>query len=84
MQVGDKVRITKDIKGKGHNTDEIIYKKGRIYTLKDKIITIEYLKNGEPTYRESFNIADIMEKKAVIEVLVNGEWVQVTQNDFKI
>ena len=83
MNIADKVKVTKNIKGKGHDTNEIVHKKGRIYALTDKIITIQYLKNGKQTYRESFNIADIIERKAVIEVLVNGEWVQVTKEYFK-
>ena len=83
MNIADKVTVTKYIKGKGHDTNGIVHKKGRIYALTDKIITIQYLKNGKQTYRESFNIADIIERKAVIEVLVNGEWVQVTKEYFK-
>ncbi|MFR8044190.1 MAG: hypothetical protein ACLU7E_19065 [Clostridium butyricum] len=84
MQIGNKARIIKDIKGKGLNTDEIIYKKGRIYALSDKITVIEYIKQGSPTYRESFNIADVIENKVMIEVFTNGEWVQVTKQYFKI
>ena len=85
MKVGDKVRLTLKVGKKCNGSSGIESKQGRIYSLNKRLITIEYInKYGEPTYRNSFNIADIIEKKAVVEVKENRTWVQVTPMDLEL
>lgn len=85
MKVGDKVRLTLKVGKKCNGSSGKESKEGRIYSRNKRLITIEYINRyGEPTYRESFNLTDIIEKKAVIEVKENREWRLVTPMDLSI
>lgn len=85
MKVGDKVRLTLKVSKKSSNGSGEESKKGKIYSITDRLIVIEYINRyGEPTYRESFKLSDIIEKKAIIEVKENGAWVQVTPMNLKL
>lgn len=83
MQVGDKATV--DIKPvkKPNWGEERLHRTGRIHSLTDKLITIEYLKDGKPTYKDSFNISDVIEEKAIINVCVNRVWTRVSKKDFE-
>lgn len=85
MQIGDKVRATLKVSKKSGNGTGKELKKGKIYSLTDRLIVIEYINRyGEPTYRESFKLSDIIEKKAIIEVKEDGTLVQVTPMNLKL
>ena len=83
MNIGDKVRLKVKQMAK-LNRPAFVEHKGYICNITDHIINIMYIKDGRKTYRESFDIADIIEKKAEIEVFIGGKWVEVTSKDFKI
>ena len=83
MQVGDKVQVDLRFDKKPNGGDEREHKTGRIYAITNKLITIEYLKDGKPTYRNSFNIADVIEEKVIISICVNRKWTRVAKKDFE-
>lgn len=83
MKIGDKVKVDLRFVKKPNGGDEREHKSGRIYSLTDKLITIEYLKDGKPTYRNSFNIADVIEERAIIRVRANREWTRIAKKDFE-
>lgn len=82
MQIGAKVRLK--VKQMAKHRPAFVDHKGYICGITKHLINIMYTKNGRDTYRESFKLADIVENKAIIEVLINGEWIPVTKQDFTI
>jgi hypothetical protein len=46
------------------------------------IIKVKFLKDGQPTHREAFNLADIIEKRVKIEVYKDKQWVKIDKSYF--
>lgn len=84
LKIGQRAKIDIKLVKKCNKGETREHKVGRIFSLTDKLITIQYTKYGKPTYKNSFNVADVIERKAVINVWINGAWQEVTKNDFKI
>lgn len=85
MKVGQTARVTKTKSYQGRDSYSIptVNRKSRVYALTENIIVLEYLKDDKPTVRESFNIADIIEKVVKIEVKQGKEWIEVDKSYFK-
>lgn len=84
LKAGQKVRVDiKPIK-KSNWGEERVHRSGRIYSVTDRIIVIQYSKNGKPTYKDSFNAADIIEEKVIMNVEIDGEWTRITKEYFKL
>lgn len=83
LKVGDRVRITKNREGKNTYAIETNKRVTTIYYLDKHKITVQYEKDGQPTSRESFNKADIIENIAIIEVKKGKEWTRITKEYFR-
>ncbi|WP_238899344.1 hypothetical protein [Clostridium sp. YIM B02500] len=83
MKVGQTARVTKTKEGKNSNTIKMNKRSGTIYALDKFKITVEFNKDGKPTFRESYNQADIIEGIVKIEIKKGKEWVKVDKSYFK-
>ncbi|WP_035790241.1 hypothetical protein [Clostridium beijerinckii] len=83
MELGQTVRVTKTKEGKNSNTIKINNRPGIIYAVDKFKITVEFNKNGQAIFRESYNQADIIEGIVKIEIKKGKEWVTVDKSYFK-
>jgi uncharacterized protein Veg len=85
MEAGQAARVTKTNSYKDKESYKIATKnrQARIYALTDYVIIVEYIKDDKPTCRESFNLADMIEKRVNIEVKEGNGWKKVTKKYFK-
>lgn len=85
LNVGDKARVTKNKSYKGRDLHYVpsVNRQATIYALDEYKITVEYIKNNVGTSRESFNLADIIEDVAEIDVKSESGWVRVGTDYFK-
>lgn len=82
MKAGDKVKIKVKQMAK-LNRPAFVKHKGYISNISNNIIVVMYTDSYEnDLYRESFNIADVIEGKAIIEIKENGIWRLINQFDF--
>jgi hypothetical protein len=72
---GDKVRVTRE---DTPQMPKIRNRVGQVYYADKFKIVVEFKAlNSEESFRESFNIADLIEEKAKIEVKQGKKWINV-------
>ena len=67
LKVGQKAKVDIKLVKKCNKGETREHKVGRIFALTDKLIIIQYSKNGYTTYKNAFNIADVIERRALIK-----------------
>ena len=83
IKLGQKVRVIKRPNNSESGRNAKTEKQGYIYSLTKHLITVMYTKDGHDTYKESVNVADIIEKIIELQIKRNKEWVKVTLKDFE-
>lgn len=82
MQVGDKIKLKVKQMAK-LNRPAFVEHKGYISNISSNVIVVMYSDSyNKDLYRVSFNIADIIEGKAIIEIKEKGIWRLINQFDF--
>ncbi|NAS18632.1 hypothetical protein GND98_012325 [Clostridium butyricum] len=82
MQVGDKIKLKVKQMAK-LNRPAFVEHKGYISNISSNVIVVMYTDSyNKDLYRVSFNIADIIEGKAIIEIKEKGIWRLINQFDF--
>lgn len=82
MKIGDKAKVKVKQMAK-LNRPAFVDHKGYIFNVSSNVIVIMYTDSyGNDMYRESFNISDVIEGKAVIEIKEKGQWRLINQFDF--
>lgn len=82
MKVGDKVKVTKRKEGKNSYALNMNKRLGTIHSIDKYKITVEYLKDGKPAFRESYNQSDVIENIVIIECRKGKTWESVTKECF--
>lgn len=84
LKLGTKVKVIKRPNNSAVGRTSREEKQGYINALTKHLITVMYTKDGQDTYKESINVADIIENKIELQIMNNKEWVKATLKDFRI
>lgn len=84
IKLGQKAKIIKRPNNSESGKNARVEKQGYIYALTKYLVTIMYAKDGYDMYKESINVADIIDNHIQLQVKVNKEWNIVSAKDFEI